>query len=69
MQAGILFGYASLVDGLIDRIKSEVKSNPRVIATGGLAKVIAAETKSIDIVDEMLTLEGLRILYKRNCAI
>ena len=69
MQAGILFGYASLVDGLVDRIKSEVKSGPRVIATGGLAKVIAAETKSIDIVDEMLTLEGLRILYKRNCAI
>ncbi|MCX5846206.1 MAG: type III pantothenate kinase [Deltaproteobacteria bacterium] len=69
MQAGILFGYASLVDGLVDRIKSEVKSNPRVIATGGLAKVIAAETKSIDIVDEMLTLEGLRILYNRNCVI
>jgi type III pantothenate kinase len=69
MQAGILFGYASLVDGLVDRIKSEVKSDPRVIATGGLAKVIAVETKCIDIVDEMLTLEGLRILYKRNCAI
>jgi type III pantothenate kinase len=69
MQAGILFGYASLVDGLIDRIKAEVNSNPKVIATGGLATVIANETKSIDIVDEMLTLEGLRILYKRNCVI
>jgi type III pantothenate kinase len=69
MQAGILFGYASLVDGLIDRIKAEVRSNPKVIATGGLATVIANETKSIDIVDEMLTLEGLRILYKRNCVI
>jgi type III pantothenate kinase len=66
MQAGILFGYASLVDGLIDRIKEEVKSNPKVIATGGLATVIANETKSINIVDEMLTLEGLRILYNRN---
>jgi type III pantothenate kinase len=69
MQAGILFGYASLVDGLIDRIKAEVKSNPKVIATGGLATVIANETKSINIVDEMLTLEGLRILYNRNCSI
>jgi type III pantothenate kinase len=69
MQAGILFGYASLVDGLIDRIKAEVNSKPKVIATGGLATVIANETKSIDIVDEMLTLEGLRILYKRNCVI
>jgi type III pantothenate kinase len=67
MQAGILFGYAGLVDGLVDRIKSEVKSDPKVVATGGLARVIAAETKSINIVDEMLTLEGLRIIYKRNC--
>jgi type III pantothenate kinase len=67
MQAGILFGYAGLVDGLIERIKSEVKSDPKVVATGGLARIIAAETKSINIVDEMLTLEGLRIIYKRNC--
>jgi type III pantothenate kinase len=66
MQAGILFGYAGLVDGLIDRIKTEVKSNPKVIATGGLAIIISHETKSINIVDEMLTLEGLKILYKRN---
>jgi type III pantothenate kinase len=55
------------VDGLVDRIKSEVRSDPKVVATGGLARVIAAETKSINIVDEMLTLEGLRIIYKRNC--
>jgi type III pantothenate kinase len=67
MQAGILFGYAGLVDGLVERIKSEVRSEPKVLATGGLAKIIASETKSIQIVDEMLTLEGLRILYKRNC--
>jgi type III pantothenate kinase len=66
MQAGILFGYAGLVDGLIERIKTEVKSNPKVIATGGLATIISHETKSINVVDEMLTLEGLRILYKRN---
>jgi type III pantothenate kinase len=66
MQAGILFGYASLVDGLVNRIKAEIKSDPKVIATGGLATVIASEAKSINVVDEMLTLEGLQILYKRN---
>ena len=66
MQAGILYGYAGLVDGLVERIKGEVKSDPKVIATGGLAKIIASETKSIHVVDDMLTLEGLRIIYKRN---
>jgi len=66
MQAGILFGYAALVDGLVSRIKAEVASDAKVIATGGLANVISPETKSINIVDEMLTLEGLRILHKRN---
>ena len=66
MQAGIMYGYAGLVDGNCDRIKAEVKSNPLVVATGGLAKIVAPETKSIDVVDEMLTLEGLRIIYLRN---
>lgn len=66
MQAGIMFGYAGLVDGIVERMKAEVKSNPKVIATGGLAVVIAPETKSIDVVDESLTLEGLRIIYLKN---
>jgi len=66
MQAGIMYGYAGLVDGICDRIKAEVKSDPIVIATGGLAKVVAPETKSITVVDDMLTLEGLRIIYLRN---
>jgi type III pantothenate kinase len=66
MQAGIMYGYAGLVDGICDRIKAEVKSNPLVVATGGLAKIVAPETKSIDVVDDMLTLEGLRIIYLRN---
>jgi type III pantothenate kinase len=66
MQAGIMFGYAGLVDGIVDRIKAEVKSKPRVIATGGLAKIIAPETRTIDVVDEMLTLDGLRLIYGRN---
>ena len=66
MQAGIVYGYASLVDGIVERMKEEVKSDPLVVATGGLAKIIAPETKNIAVVDEMLTLEGLRIIYLRN---
>jgi type III pantothenate kinase len=66
MQAGIMFGYAGLVDGIVDRMKAEVESNPLVIATGGLAKIVAPETKSIDKIEEMLTLDGLRIIYKLN---
>jgi len=66
MQAGIVYGYAGLVDGLVDRIKAEVKGNPKVVATGGLAKIVAPETRTIDVVDDMLTLEGLHIIYKLN---
>lgn len=67
MQAGIIFGYAGLVDGIVARMKAEVQSNPLVIATGGLARVVQSEAKSIEVVDEMLTLEGLRLIYQRNC--
>ena len=66
MQAGIIFGYAGLVDGIVTRIKKETQTNPRVIATGGLSSVIAEEASTIDYVDEMLTLEGLRIIHSRN---
>ncbi|MDR2862024.1 MAG: type III pantothenate kinase, partial [Syntrophobacterales bacterium] len=66
MQAGIIYGYAGLVDGIVQRMKEEIKSNPHVVATGGLASVIASESKMIDGVDDMLTLEGLRIIFQRN---
>ncbi|MDD5168141.1 MAG: type III pantothenate kinase [Syntrophales bacterium] len=66
MQAGIVYGYAGLVDGLVERIKAEVKQNPKVVATGGLARIVAPETRTIEVVDDMLTLEGLYIIYKRN---
>ena len=66
MQAGVMFGYAGLVDGIVERMKAETRSNPRVVATGGLAKIIAPETRSIDVVDDFLTLDGLRIIFDRN---
>ena len=66
IQAGLIFGYADLVDGLVGRIKAEMEGEPQVIATGGLAKTISAVGKSIDIVDDLLTLKGLRAIYQRN---
>ncbi|MCY9517378.1 type III pantothenate kinase [Paenibacillus apiarius] len=66
MQAGIIFGYAGQVDGIIDRIRAELGAHPKVIATGGLADLIASESRTIDTVNPLLTLEGLRLIYNRN---
>lgn len=66
MQAGIIFGYAGQVDGIIDRIRAELGAHPKVIATGGLAELIASESRTIDTVNPLLTLEGLRLIYNRN---
>ncbi|KAA9003615.1 type III pantothenate kinase [Paenibacillus spiritus] len=67
MQAGIIYGYAGQVEGIVKRIKTEMKApDLKVIATGGLAPLIADETDCIDEINPMLTLEGLRLIYERN---
>ncbi|RSL29317.1 type III pantothenate kinase [Salibacterium salarium] len=66
MQSGIYYGYAGQVDGIISRMKEEVKSNPFVLATGGDASLISKATHAIDKVDPYLTLKGLRYIYEKN---
>lgn len=66
MNAGIIYGYAGLVDGIVKRIKKEAGDNLTVVATGGLATIIFEESETIEYVEEFLTLEGLMIIFKRN---
>lgn len=69
MQAGIYYGYVGLVDGIVRRMRIEMKADPiRVIATGGLAPLVAQDAETIETVDDALTLEGLRLIYEQNQA-
>ena len=68
MQAGIIFGYVGQIDEIVRRIKQEMGGEKpvKVIATGGLARMISRESSTIDTIDHFLTLTGLRVLYERN---
>ena len=66
MQAGILYGYVGQVEGIVARMKAQSPVEPKVIATGGLSSLIAAESDVIDIVDPFLTLKGLSLIYDKN---
>jgi type III pantothenate kinase len=70
MQSGLYYGYIGLVDGILERIIKETQGHdaaaPKVIATGGLARLIVDDSRFIHTIDDMLTLDGLRLIYERN---
>ncbi|HEY57450.1 MAG TPA: type III pantothenate kinase [Anaerolineae bacterium] len=66
MQSGLLFGYVGLVEGMVARFRAELGPEMKVIATGGLAEIIAQETEVIDIINPWLTLDGLRLIWGLN---
>ena len=76
LQSGLYFGYIGLVDGILERILAELKQGeskqaepgeePRIVATGGLARMISEDSRYIQEIDEWLTIDGLRILFERN---
>ena len=68
MQAGLVYGYVGLIEGIVERMKKELGDGAKVIATGGLAELISAQTAAIDTVDQRLTLDGLRIIHEINTA-
>lgn len=66
MQSGLVFGFAGQTDAMVERLQPELGGNARVIATGGLAELIHRESRTIETVDQLVTLEGLRLLFERG---
>jgi type III pantothenate kinase len=66
MQSGVLFGYVSMVEGMVARFREEFGEDMKVIATGGLAEIVANETDVIEVISPWLTLDGLRLLWNLN---
>jgi type III pantothenate kinase len=69
IQSGLYYGYIGLVDGILERMIAEMDGSvPKIIATGGLAGLIAEDSRYIETIDDMLTLDGLRLVFERNQA-
>jgi type III pantothenate kinase len=66
LRVGVLWGYAGLVDALVRRMRSELGGRPKVVATGGLARMVAPECETVDVVDDGLTLKGLQLLWEAS---
>jgi type III pantothenate kinase len=69
LQSGLVYGFAGQVDGIVTRMRGELGGSARVIATGGLADLIAPHSQTIELVDPELTLEGLRLVWEQNQAL
>ena len=66
IQSGLYFGYASMINGVLDLMRAEMGGEPRVIVTGGLARALAPDLRGITLIDPHLTLEGLRLIHHKN---
>src|SRR5262249_34836401 len=66
IQSGLYHGYVCLVNGVLDLMRADLEGRPRVLATGGLSRVLADDLRGVDLIDPHLTLEGLRLIHEKN---